>query len=144
MKPIFVENELYLNYTREINLSNIQDERENIIPSLIQKKVNKIYEIRTFFFEKKIWAIATFDFSDNIDIRNMKDSEKKYLPCKLPIEIQRKIHKMAETLDLKCGTIDLIKSDSEYYFLEVNPLGQFHQVSYYGNYQIEKYIADLL
>lgn len=38
----------------------------------------------------------------------------------------------------------LIKSDDNYYFLEVNPLGQFHQVSYYGNYQIEKYIADLL
>ncbi|GAA4158004.1 hypothetical protein GCM10022217_18690 [Chryseobacterium ginsenosidimutans] len=144
IKPIFVENELYLNYTHEINISHIQDRKENIIPSLIQKRVNKIYEIRTFFFEKRIWAIGTFDFSDNIDIRNIKDSEKKYLPCKLPIDIQRKIHKMAKIMDLKCGTIDLIKSSNEYYFLEVNPLGQFHQVSYYGNYQIEKYIADLL
>ncbi|WP_439479930.1 hypothetical protein [Chryseobacterium aquaticum] len=144
MKPIFIENELYLNYTHEIDLNNTQGRKENIMPSLIQKKINRTYEIRAFFFEKKIWAIATFDFSNNIDIRNIKDSEKKYLPCKLSIEIQRILRKMAKTLNLKCGTIDLIKSDDDYYFLELNPLGQFHQVSYYGNYQIEKYIADLL
>ncbi|WP_131368467.1 ATP-grasp domain-containing protein [Chryseobacterium soli] len=144
MKPIFIENELYLNYTREIDFNQLQSKKENIIPSLIQNKINKAYEIRVFFFEKRIWAIATFDFSDNIDIRNLKDRDKKYLSCKLPIEIQRKIHKMAKTLNLRCGTIDLIQSDDDYYFLEINPLGQFHQVSYYGNYQIEKYIADLL
>ncbi|WP_089753254.1 hypothetical protein [Chryseobacterium soldanellicola] len=106
MKPIFIENELYLNYTHEINLDEIQDKKENIIPSLIQEKINRTYEIRVFFFKKKIWAIATFDFSENIDIRNIKDSDKKYLPCELPIEIQRKIYKMSKILDLKCGTID--------------------------------------
>lgn len=144
MKPVFVENALYLNYTHEIDINNLQSKKENIIPSLIQEKIHNIYEVRVFFFEKKIWAVATFDFSDSVDIRNIKDSDKKYLPCKLPIEIQRKILKMAKILDLKCGTIDLIKSNDDFYFLEVNPLGQFHQVSYYGNYQIEKYIADLL
>lgn len=144
MKPIFDNNQLYLNYTREIDLENIHDKKGNILPSLIQKKVDVIYEIRAFFFEKKIWAIATFDFTDNIDIRNMKEMDKKYLPCKLPIEIQRKIFKIAKTLGLKCGTIDLLKSIDDFYFLEINPLGQFHQVSYYGNYQIDKYIAELL
>lgn len=144
MKPIFVDNELYLNYTHEINPNQSQDKKENIIPSLIQEKIRTTYEIRAFFFEKEIWAVATFDFSNKIDIRNTKDSDKKYLPYKFPIEIQRKIHKMAKILDLKCGTIDLIKSDNDFYFLEINPLGQFHQVSYYGNYQIEKHIANLL
>lgn len=144
MQPIFIDNELYLNYTREIDLNNIQDKQKSIIPSLIQERINKIYEIRVFFFEKRVWAIATFDFEAKIDIRNMKESDKKYLPCKLPTEIKTKINKMAKALNLNCGTIDLIKSDSDFYFLEVNPLGQFHQVSYYGNYQIEKYIANLL
>lgn len=144
MKPIFVDNELYLNYTHEINPNQSQDKKENIIPSLIQEKIRTTYEIRVFFFEKEIWAVATFDFSNKIDIRNTKDSDKKYLPYKFPLEIQRKIHKMAKILDLKCGTIDLIKSDNDFYFLEVNPLGQFHQVSHYGNYQIEKHIANLL
>jgi len=144
MKPIIVENDLYLNYTHEIDLNNIHDKEENIIPSLIQRKIDCLYEIRAFFFEKQIWAIATFDFSDNVDIRNIKEKDKKYLPLVLPQELKRKILKLANKLDLKCGTVDLLKSDDDYYFLEVNPLGQFHQVSHYGNYQVEKYIADLL
>lgn len=74
----------------------------------------------------------------------MKEMDKKYLPYKLPLEIQRKIFKIAKTLDLKCGTIDLLKSIDDFYFLEINPLGQFYQVSYYGNCQIDKYIAELL
>ncbi|MGH1516422.1 hypothetical protein [Chryseobacterium sp. JK1] len=144
MKPIIVENDLYLNYTHEVDLNNIHDKKENIIPSLIQRKIDCLYEIRAFFFEKQIWAIATFDFSDNVDIRNIKERDKRYLPLELPSELKRKILKLAKKLDLKCGTVDLLQSNDDYYFLEVNPLGQFHQVSHYGGYQIEKYIADLL
>lgn len=144
MKPIIVENDLYLNYTHEVDFKNTLDKKESIIPSLIQGKIECLYEIRAFFFEKQIWAIATFDFSNSIDIRNIREKDKRYLPLELPSELKRKILKLAKNLNLKCGTIDLLKSDNDYYFLEVNPLGQFHQVSHYGNYQIEKYIADLL
>lgn len=144
MKPIIVENDLYLNYTHEVDLNNIHDKKGNIIPSLIQRKIDCLYEIRAFFFEKQIWAIATFDFSNSVDIRNIREKDKRYIPLELPSELKRKILKLAKNLNLKCGTIDLLKSDNDYYFLEVNPLGQFHQVSHYGNYQIEKYIADLL
>ncbi|MDR6461672.1 hypothetical protein [Chryseobacterium sediminis] len=144
MKPIIVENDLYLNYTHEVDLSNIHDKKESIIPSLIQRKIDCLYEIRAFFFEKQIWAIATFDFSGNVDIRNIREKDKRYLPFELPSELKRKVLKLAKNLDLKCGTVDLLKSDEDYYFLEVNPLGQFHQVSHYGGYQIEKHIADLL
>lgn len=144
MKPIIIEGDLYLNYTHALDLNSIHNKKENIIPSLIQRKIDCLYEIRVFFFEKQIWAIATFDFSGGVDIRNIKEKDKKYLPFVLPPELKRRILKLAKKLDLKCGTVDLLKSDEEYYFLEVNPLGQFHQVSHYGNYQIEKYIADLL
>lgn len=144
MKPIIVENNLYLNYTHEVDLNNIHDKKGSIISSLIQRKIDCLYEIRAFFFENQIWAIATFDFSDNVDIRNIREKDKRYLPVTLPSELKRKILKLAKNLDFKCGTVDLLKSHDDYYFLEVNPLGQFHQVSYYGNYQIEKHIADLL
>lgn len=54
MKPIFDNNQLYLNYTHEIDLNKIQGKKENIVPSLIQRRVDGIYEVRAFFFEKKI------------------------------------------------------------------------------------------
>lgn len=141
---IIFENELYMNYTREINFNNLKLHRQNIIPSLIQKKIKKTYEVRVFFFQKKIWSIAMFEFSDEVDIRNSSINNKKYLPLKLPNQLCKKIHILAKRLDINCGTIDLLKADDDYYFLEINPLGQFHTVSLYGGYQIDKYIADLL
>ena len=48
-------------------------------------------------------------------------------------------------IDLDCGSIDLIYSvDETYYFLEVNPIGQFGMVSYPCNYNIEALIARTL
>ncbi|MDR2237993.1 MAG: hypothetical protein LBE92_17865 [Chryseobacterium sp.] len=144
MAQILHDGELYLNYTREIDPAEISSEYGNILPTLIQEKVEKDYEIRAFFFEKKIWAVATFEFTEEIDTRNTNHSDKKHLPVQLPGALKKKIKTLAKRLNINCGTLDLLKSGSDYYFLEVNPLGQFHSVSLYGNYQIEKYIADLL
>lgn len=47
-------------------------------------------------------------------------------------------------LDLNSGSIDFIKSGNNYYFLEVNPIGQFGNVSTDCNYSLERKIAEFL
>lgn len=48
-------------------------------------------------------------------------------------------------LKLESGSLDFIVTpDNEYYFLEVNPVGQFNFVSEICNYHIEKHIAKTL
>ncbi|OBW41622.1 hypothetical protein AB670_02001 [Chryseobacterium sp. MOF25P] len=143
MQPIINGDGLYLNYTTQISKENIQN-KTKLIPTLLQNKIRTDFEIRTFFFENKIWSVATFDFENNVDIRNIKEVDKKYIPYELPMSLQKKILKLAKVLKLKCGTIDFLRTRNEYFFLEVNPLGQFHQVSLFGNYNIGKYIASLL
>ena len=76
MQPVFVDDALYLNYTRDILMEEILEKEQRIIPTLLQEKIHKEYEIRVFFFEEKIWVIATFDLSGNTDVRNMKTSDK--------------------------------------------------------------------
>lgn len=76
MQPVFVDDALYLNYTRDILMEEILEKEQRIIPTLLQEKIHKEYEIRVFFFEEKIWAIATFDLSGNTDVWNMKTSDK--------------------------------------------------------------------
>ena len=50
-----------------------------------------------------------------------------------------------QKLQLISGSIDLIKStDDNYYFLEVNPTGQYDWVSVYGNYDLHRIIAEFL
>lgn len=80
MQPVFADDALYLNYTRDIRIEQILEKEQRIIPTLLQEKIHKEYEIRVFFFEEKIWAIATFDLSGNTTVRNMKTSDKKYIP----------------------------------------------------------------
>ncbi|MBK1894831.1 ATP-grasp domain-containing protein [Chryseobacterium paridis] len=143
MQPIINDKDLYLNYTCQIFQEKIPN-KKSIVPTLLQNMIQSDFEIRTFFFENKIWSIATFDFENNVDIRNIKEIDKKYIPYELPKSLKNKILKLAKVLKLKCGTIDLLKTKNEFHFLEVNPLGQFHQVSYFGNYNIGKYIANLL
>ncbi|MPT35513.1 MAG: hypothetical protein E2604_10600 [Flavobacterium sp.] len=53
-----------------------------------------------------------------------------------------KLKKLMKVLKLNSGSIDmLVSSNNEYVFLEVNPIGQFGQVSKPCNYYLEKQIA---
>ena len=48
-------------------------------------------------------------------------------------------------LEYKTGSIDLLlDTENNYYFLEINPVGQFGMVSIPCNYNIEKKIAEYL
>ena len=48
-------------------------------------------------------------------------------------------------IDLNTGSIDLLLTGKgDYYFLEVNPVGQFEWLNYYGNFFLEKKIAEEL
>jgi len=48
-------------------------------------------------------------------------------------------------LNMNCGSIDMIVTkQKEYVFLEVNPIGQFKQVSFPCNFYLEQKIANFL
>lgn len=66
------------------------------------------------------------------------------MPYCLPKNIEQKIHLLMQSLDLNSGSLDFIKSGSKYYFLEVNPVGQFLGMSVLCNYLLEKEIAEYL
>lgn len=47
-------------------------------------------------------------------------------------------------MNYQTGSFDFIKCKEKYYFLEMNPVGQFGNVSDMCNYNIEKDIAEFL
>jgi len=115
-------------------------------PTLIQNKIAKSIEIRVFYLEGKCYSIAIFSQEKNesmIDYRKYDFSNPNYfMPYNLPLKIITKIIKLMKKINLNIGSIDLIlSSDNKFYFLEVNPVGQYDFVSKVGNYQIDKKIA---
>jgi len=81
-----------------------------------------------------------------IDFRNYdSNNPNRTPPINLPEDLKKKIKSFMSDISLNCGSLDLIYSKSKkFYFLEVNPDGQFSQVSIPCNFNIEREIAALL
>lgn len=119
--------------------------------SLFQKEIKKKYELRIFYFMGKMFTMAIFsqmDKDSELDFRNVDvngNHPNRMVPFNLPKKAANKIHKLMNNLKLESGSIDIIVNNTnDYFFLEVNPVGQFNFVSEICNYHIEKYIANFL
>ena len=149
--PLFFDDNsfYYSSITNKISKNKILKLPKHFSASLFQKLVIKKYEIRTFYLDKKCYSMAIFSQNDKqtkIDFRNYNDEKpNRYVPYNLPLEIDQKIIKLMQNLNLITGSVDLIKDiDGNYIFLEINPVGQFGMVSEPCNYYLEKIIAEYL
>ncbi|MCW3162181.1 grasp-with-spasm system ATP-grasp peptide maturase [Chryseobacterium oryctis] len=123
-------------------------EESDFFITFFQEKIEKDFEIRSFYLNGKIWSTAIISQNDEqtkTDFRiynhNKPNRNVRYV---LPKEIEAKICLLMETLDINCGSLDFIKSGNKYYFLEVNSVGHFLGVSSICNYSLEKEIAQYL
>lgn len=139
------QNFAYKSFTEDLNFSTI-DEDTSFFPSLIQEKINSFHEIRCFYLDGKFFPTAILN-SKTLDIkRSVGFSEAvRMVPFKFPEQIENKINGLMSDLGLNCGAIDIIKTNNgEFYFLEVNPVGQVLGYSDPVNYNVEQEIANWL
>lgn len=146
-KSIKFKEKQYAFYTTKIDsLSNITD---TFSPSLFQEYIDKDIELRVFFIEDQFYPMAIFSQNNEktkTDFRNY-DWEKPNRLCsyQLPREIQNKLYRLMDSINLNTGSIDLIRGiDEEYYFLEVNPSGQFGMTDLPCNYNLAERISEYL
>ena len=66
------------------------------------------------------------------------------MPETLPDDISNSIIKLMNTLELMFGGVDLAFSDGQYYFIEVNPTGEWGWLNQYCAIPLEKVIVDEL
>lgn len=146
---ISVESKRFMTFTTKISQEKIKEIPDEFLPSLIQEYIPKKYEIRAFYWDGKFYSMAIFSQQTEqtaLDFRKYStDYPNRTIPFKLPNQLETKLKKLMDDLKLSTGSIDLIYStDNEFYFLEVNPVGQFGMVSYPCNYHLEKIIAQFL
>ncbi|MDY0315823.1 MAG: grasp-with-spasm system ATP-grasp peptide maturase [Bacteroidales bacterium] len=139
----------FYSYTEKLTDDMINESGESFFPSLFQKQIQKKFEVRSFYFNDKFYSMAIFsqnNLKTQCDYRKYDHSlPNRNVPFNLPMEVQRLSRKLMKTLHLDSGSIDFIYGDDDnFYFLEVNPVGQFGMVSTPCNYYIEKEIAEYL
>jgi ATP-GRASP peptide maturase of grasp-with-spasm system len=142
-------SERYFCYTEEITPEQLTDIPDELFPSLIQEKIEKIFEVRSFFLNGQFYSMAIFSQTDQqtqVDFRKYNtETPNRTVPFVIPAEVEKKLALLMKELNLETGSIDLIVTpEKEYVFLEVNPVGQFGMVSNPCNYYLEKKIAEYL
>lgn len=143
------ENVQYLNYTSMLVKDDFDSLPPVFAPSLFLEYIEKKYELRVFYLDGKCYTMAIFSQSDvktQIDFRKYSiekpNRNEAYL---LPKNIEKKIDKLMRSIRLKTGSIDIIVTpNDDFVFLEINPAGQFLNVSHICNYNLEKKIAQYL
>lgn len=141
------DNFVHLAYTTEITKKDIDKLPDEFVPTFFQQKIVKAYEIRAFYLNGEFYAMAIFSQSNkktDVDFRNYDFSKPNRInPYEFPVGYQKKIKKLLDAIGLNCASFDVVfsKDDYQYYFLDLNPIGQFGMVSDPCNYNLEKAIA---
>lgn len=136
-------------YTQPVTVAMAKKLPARFGASLFQQKINKKVEIRAFYLNGSYSSMAIFSQNDKktaTDFRNYNYKKpNRTVPYKLPSTIEEKLTQLMNHLSYESGSIDIILDQAGiYYFLEINPVGQFGYLSQQCNYKIEKKIAEYL
>jgi len=134
------------NLSKLVSASELEHFPENFNYSFIQQYIDKKADIRVFYLDGKIFSTAIFSQNDEktkIDFRNYNEEKPNRIqPFKMPEVEKKKLRKLMNKLNYKTGSIDyLLDKNSNLYFLEINPIGQYGFISQKCNLFLDKEIC---
>ena len=124
---------------RKLRESELQ-EAPVIIQEYLTPKIDlRVTVVGTHLFPAEIYYDGT---GIEGDWRKRDKDGLAYLPVQLPPSIEAGIHRIMDEFGLVFGGIDLALCGDEYYFIEVNPTGEWAWLVRMAGFQIHKAIAD--
>ncbi len=142
------EEKAYVSLVKGISNEDALKLPTQFFPTLFQERLDTDFEIRVFYVDGQFFATAIVSENGyNVDDRKKFANDKNvhHLPYELPAEMKNKLSSFMKEEGLLMGGIDLVKcQDGKYYFLEVNPIGQYLFESNKCNFHIPKAIAEYL
>lgn len=118
-------------------------------PCVFQQFIPKKFDLRVTVIGSKVFSVEIHS-GDNMpesqfDWRQGNQENLSYKIHVLPKNIEGLCRRIVEKMKLKFGAIDLIYSTSnEYYFLEINPNGQWAWIEQTTKLNLTKALVDLL
>ena len=136
----------YFSYTERLDLNRLAVLPERLPPSFAQTEVAKRYEVRVFYLDGAMHAMAILSQNDaqtQLDYRKYNYARpNRNLPYALPDDIAARISALFRALGLNTGSVDLIVDQAgRHVFLEINPSGQYAVMAYACNYTLDLDIA---
>jgi len=132
-------------YSTVIKGNEIKNSNLNISPIVIQEYIYPKVDIRVSVISDKIYAVKILENNLGIDGDwRLKKNDISYVPINLPEDIEKKCVQLLKDLGLAFGGIDLIESKGKYYFIEVNPTGEWAWLVDNSGLKIYEGICDYL
>lgn len=125
----------------ELNDSNIKD-----APIILQEFIEDKKDIRVTVIGNMLFPVSITKNGEKIygDWRKNKKDTLQYNLESLPDDVSNKIFRLMNKLGLSFGGVDLVISNEKYYFIEVNPTGEWGWLSPYSAIPLEKAIVNEL
>ena len=137
-------NNSYFTYTQILTGSEISQYKLNLAPVCLQEYLEDKLDIRVTYIDGHFFASI---IKSNCPIEGDWRKNKTgliYEACELPVIIKDGLNRLMKKLALSFGGIDLIFSNNQYYFIEVNPTGEWGWLMEPCSYDFPNIIADSL
>lgn len=112
-------------YTKELRLETLPTLKMDDTPSLIQGKVEKVFDVRAIVVDTNVLAYALVQGdAANVDFRLNEISRVE--PIELPSDVARRLVNLVSAMQLRFAACDLIlDADGAFTFLEANVSGNW-------------------
>ncbi|MFE4115799.1 MULTISPECIES: hypothetical protein [Priestia] len=133
-------------YSNILKKDEIENANINLAPITIQELINPKTDIRVTVVGTEVFATAITSKGKGVDIdwRIVKD-DVEFTTISLPLDIETKCIQLVESLGLKFGAMDLLKTENgEYIFLEINPTGEWAWLVHTTGQSIPQALVDIL
>jgi len=117
-----------------------------LAPVILQDYLEEKTDIRVTVIGTTMFAVSITHQGVPIigDWRILSKENLVYTPIELPKTIENKVSLVMKHLDLNYGGVDLALSRGKYYFIEVNPTGEWGWLTYSTGLPITSSIIDFM
>lgn len=132
-------------YTNIVSCDELSRANISSAPIISQEALIPKVDIRVTVIGKIVFAVSIMQNGKGIDKDwRLEKDNVRYKNIKLPSEVRKKCIALISKLDLKFGAIDFALYNGKYYFLEINPTGEWAWLMENTKLEIDKEIAKLL
>ena len=136
----------YFSYTESLDAVALMRLPERLPPSFAQRQIRKAYEVRVFYLDGDMYAMAILSQNDEktrLDYRKYNyERPNRNAPYALPASVAERIVALFLALGLNTGSVDLIVDEEDrHVFLEINPSGEYGVMTYACNYSLHAAVA---
>lgn len=120
-------NEELFTYSTVMTGRELLDAEIRSAPIILQRCLRDKVDMRVTVIGNKIFPVSITTKNGGIegDWRKIAKDQLRYTPVELPSEVRQHLLSLMRFLKLEFGGVDLAFADGKYYFIEVNPTGEW-------------------